>query len=176
MLALSIFSIFFNVYINVSASFRLWHVPMLPSLTWQKLCPASSPSNLPSWMVNLPTHTLTLSLSATYTQNHTFFPHVSGQRHAIKACYYLSSVFVFLVLALICFWMGFCFPVTLITNASVTHGRGNGLLHPYCREKNLYVNYVCTHTAHNMLMEGRTSANLTFQIKYLLSNRNNLHI
>lgn len=37
----------------VCVCFRWWHVPTLPSLTWQKLCPASSPSNLLWWMVKL---------------------------------------------------------------------------------------------------------------------------
>lgn len=43
-------------------SFRWWRVPMLPSLTWQKLCPASSPSNLQWWTVKALTRVDTVSL------------------------------------------------------------------------------------------------------------------
>lgn len=106
---------------------RWWHVPTLPSLTWRKSCPASSPSNLLSWMVKH-THTHTFS----HTHNNLLLSQ-SMCRHSVwERPYYFSSTFAFPLLAPICFPMGFLFSCHTLLTKSVTHGAGDGLLLPYC--------------------------------------------
>lgn len=84
-------------------SFRWLRVPTLPSLTWQKLCPASSLSNLYWWMVKLPTHTPTYSHAYT----------VCGKRYTVTFSppYLAFSRNLLLLL----------FPVNLLARDSVSH-------------------------------------------------------
>lgn len=128
-------------------SFRWLRVPTLPSLTWQKLCPASSLSNLYWWMVKLPTHTPTYSHAYT----------VCGKRYTVTfSPPYLafSRNLLLFLFRYIFFFLSTYQPVILFhmqekrnceiyfSNYSVLH---------------------CTHAGLNILMEQRSCANLILE-------------